>query len=313
VSMYNFNHLYYFYMTVKSDGVTSASHHLQISQPSLSSQLKVLEEFLQVKLFIKVGRKNRLTTEGTVVYGYCRKMFELSEEMHDILTQKTHLAARKIYIGVSHEIANSFIVEVVSHFLNSFKGIIRPTVYLVKGDHEKLTNQLKFRELDILVTQHSLIDPELNHLSKVEIPVHLIYFCKKKSGSKDIFATIESHLKDMLGNELPCWVLPPAGFKLRSEINNFIDSKSLKGRTVFESDVIESLTRSILDEVGMSFLPKIYLSDELKQKKLKTFGPDDGLWQHRLWLSCHTASKTDPLIEAMSSSFNEICSPATAN
>lgn len=57
--MYNYNHLYYFYSTVKFGGVTLAAKHLCISQPSLSSQLKVLEESLQIKLFNKVGRNNK--------------------------------------------------------------------------------------------------------------------------------------------------------------------------------------------------------------------------------------------------------------
>ena len=52
--MYNFNHLYYFYVTAKSGGVNAAAQHLRISQPSLSSQLKVLERSLDLRLFEKV-------------------------------------------------------------------------------------------------------------------------------------------------------------------------------------------------------------------------------------------------------------------
>ena len=95
--MYNFNHLYYFYMTVKSGGVTIAAKHLSVSQPSLSGQLRVLEEFLQIKLFKKVGRKNELTREGSMVFGYCRQMFELSQEMHETIAEQIPHASRKIY------------------------------------------------------------------------------------------------------------------------------------------------------------------------------------------------------------------------
>jgi LysR family transcriptional activator of nhaA len=79
--MYNYNHLYYFYVTAKAGGVTSASSHLRISQPSLSSQLKVLEQSLDLKLFQKAGRTIELTTSGTEVFGFCRQMFEFSEKM----------------------------------------------------------------------------------------------------------------------------------------------------------------------------------------------------------------------------------------
>ena len=67
--MYNFNHLYYFYITARSGGVNVAAKHLRISQPSLSSQLRVLERALDVRLFQKVGRQNQLTQTGSIIYG----------------------------------------------------------------------------------------------------------------------------------------------------------------------------------------------------------------------------------------------------
>ena len=136
--MYNYNHLYYFYMTVKSGGVTVAAKHLLISQPSLSSQLKVLEDFLQIKLFKKVGRKNELTREGNVIFGFCRQMFELSIEMYESIIKKIPHASRKIYIWVSNEIAHSFVVEVISHFLKKYSSQLRPKVTMISGSHEKL-------------------------------------------------------------------------------------------------------------------------------------------------------------------------------
>jgi DNA-binding transcriptional LysR family regulator len=69
------------------------------------------------------------------------------------------------------------------------------------------------------------------------------------------------------------WVVPPPGFKLRSEIDDFFEVNSLKGDVVFESDVIESLTRSVVDKVGISFLPLIYVPKELEHKSLYSFGP----------------------------------------
>src|SRR5258708_342551 len=114
--MYNFNHLYYFYVTAKSGGANVAAKHLRISQPSLSSQLKVLEGALDLRLFQKIGRKNQLTQAGTIVYGFCRQMFEISEEMGELILKKVPSAARRIHIGVSDEVDRPFVVEVVSLF-----------------------------------------------------------------------------------------------------------------------------------------------------------------------------------------------------
>src|SRR5687768_153343 len=98
--MYNFNHLYYFYVTAKSSGVKEAAKHLRISQPSLSSQLRVLETAMDVKLFNRVGRNNKLSLAGSIIFGFCRQMFEISEEMSELLTREIPSASRRVHIGV---------------------------------------------------------------------------------------------------------------------------------------------------------------------------------------------------------------------
>ena len=307
--MYNYNHLYYFYMTVKSDSVTEAAKHLRISQPSLSGQLKVLEGFLQVKLFIKVGRKNKLTQEGSIIYGFCRQMFEFSEEMEESLLRRSELAPRRIHVGVSNEIANSFVVEVVSQFIRKFESKIRPKVVMTSGSHEKLVEQLRFREIDAMVTQLATISPELENTQYVEVPVNLVATVCKKTMRNRRSSNIEGILKTLDSGKKSEWVMPAVGFKLRAETDRYFETKSLKGKFVFESDVIESLTRSVVDKVGIALLPLIYVPQELKNHSVYCFGPMEGFWKHRIWLSCHKHNKDDDLIKVLAKSFVEVCDP----
>jgi LysR family transcriptional activator of nhaA len=307
--MYNFNHLYYFYMTVKSGGVTHAGKHLFISQPSLSSQLKVLEDFLQVKLFKKVGRKNELTVEGSKIYGFCRQMFELSEEMYESLSQRVPYASRRIYIGITSEIANSFVVEVVSDFLKKYNVQQRPKIMMISGSHEKLAEQLNFREIDVLITTQAIIKSDLEILHKLEIPVNLICPAENDKIILKKYPTIREILSFINKGEPSHWVVPTKGFKLRSEINNFFEENSIQGRYVFESDVIESLVRSVTDNVGIAFLPLVYVSKEIENNSLRFFGPKKGFWKHCLWLGAHGKCKNDPLIQSFSLSFSNVCFP----
>src|SRR3954470_466620 len=181
--MYNFNHLYYFYIAAKSGGVNAAAMHLRIGQPSLSSQIKVLERSLDLRLFEKVGRNNKLTPTGAVIYGFCRQMFELSEEMGELISKKMPSASRRIHIGVSEEVDHPFVIEVVSLFLKKHGLVQRPKVTVVSGTHAHLAERLRFRELDAVVTQLAMIDPELENLARAEVPVALAYSWKLKTAS----------------------------------------------------------------------------------------------------------------------------------
>lgn len=304
--MFNYNHLYYFCVAAKSTGVKEAAQHLKISQPSLSSQLKVLEKSIDARLFYRVGRNNKLTAVGTIVFGFCRQMFELSEEMSELLAQKIPSAARRLHIGVSDEVDRPFVVEVVSVFMKKHGLGQRPKVSIVSGTHEQLAERLRFREVDVIVTPIAMIEPELRNLECAEVPVGLI--CPKtwemaeKNGT--LYST--SSIKKFLLARDVHWLMPSSRFKLRSEIDQFFEVNGIKGRVVLESDVIASLVRSVIDEIGIAFLPLIYLTREMREKTVRIICPKEGYWKYRVWLACHTQSQNDPLIQGVAKSFKEI-------
>jgi LysR family transcriptional activator of nhaA len=311
--MYNFNHLYYFYITAKSGGVKAAALHLRISQPSLSSQIKVLERSLDLRLFEKVGRNNKLTPAGSVVYGFCRQMFELSEEMGELLSEKVPSVARRIHIGVSEEVDHPFVIEVVSLFLKKHGLAQRPKVTVASGTHAQLAERLRFRELDAVVTQLTMTDPELENIARAEVPVVLTCSAKWKMRSDKKNVKAASVLRGIIGGEDAQWLMPSPSFKLRAETDQFFALNELKGRIVFESDVIASLVRSVSDEIGLALLPLIYVAREIREKSIRVIGPKEGYWKYRIWLACHTQSKNDALIQALARSFKEICSQASGN
>src|SRR5690606_40844950 len=133
----------------------------------------------------------------------------------------------------------------------------RPKVIMFSDTHENLVKKLEFKELDVIVTPIAINSHELANLQRIETPVYLI--CSKKYkvelDSKD---RSSSRVLKQIGKDINTrWVVPSLGFKLRSEINQFFESHLVSAKIVFESDVIESITRSIVDEVGISFFAAI--------------------------------------------------------
>jgi DNA-binding transcriptional LysR family regulator len=106
------------------------------------------------------------------------------------------------------------------------------------------------------------------------------------------------------------WLMPSSRFKLRAEMDSFFEANELKGRIVFESDVIASLVRSVMDGVGLAFLPLLYVAREIREKSVRVIGPKEGYWKYRVYLTCHAQSKNDVLIKALAVSFKEICNQA---
>jgi LysR family transcriptional activator of nhaA len=66
----NYHHLLYFWMVAKKGSIARACEELRLAQPTISGQLRALEESLGEKLFARQGRRLVLTDSGQVVYRY---------------------------------------------------------------------------------------------------------------------------------------------------------------------------------------------------------------------------------------------------
>jgi LysR family transcriptional activator of nhaA len=305
--MYNYNHLYYFYVTAKAGGVTSASSHLRISQPSLSSQLKVLEQSLDLKLFQKSGRTIELTTSGVEVFGFCRQMFEYSEKMSEAISKRVPSSTRKICIGVSEHVDRSFVAEVVSNFLKKYDLDKRPKVTVISATQAQLLEKLRFKEFDAVVTDSGMTDPNFVDLEKAEVPVVLT--CSKNWKAPEHLKNIDKAevLDGLMENEEIQWIMPSTKFKIRGDIDKFFETNKVKKKIAFESDVIGSLVHAVTDEIGMAFFPLLYVNQFIREKSLQMIGPKEGYWKYQVSLTCHNQNKEDQLVQFFADSFKEIC------
>ena len=292
--MFNYNHLYYFYMTAKSGGVSNAARALRIAQPSLSAQLKVLEGNLNRKLFHKVGRGIELTSDGEVAFGYCRKMFESAEEFADVLNQTEQSRGPRVRIGVTDEIERPFITDLVSAILREKDLAKQPMVSMVSDHHTELLGQLQTRQIDLLLSTQPAYGEELQILESVAMPVGLAISPKLLRGVKVPRDASISQLFKLLPGGL---VLPTAKLRARSEIDLFLQKQHIRKQVVFESDILAAVIRAIIDGAGMGFVPLPYVARERNHGSLRIFGPAGGYWKNRLLLISLQKKSLDPLIQ----------------
>ena len=97
----NYHHLFYFWTVVREGGVSKASKVLRLAQPTVSGQIKALENALGEKLFERQGRSLVLTDVGQVVFRYADEIFSLGRELQDTLKGRPVARPRRLVVGVS--------------------------------------------------------------------------------------------------------------------------------------------------------------------------------------------------------------------
>jgi len=277
MNIYNFNHLFYFYVTAKLDGVTVAAKHLRTSQSSLSTQIRTLEAVLGKKLFKKAGRKMELTDAGRELYGYCRRGFEVFEEMFDQLNKKKSSMGVRISVGVSVDIERPFITEALSKISRASAPEKRPLIQLISLPSQQLIQLLRLGEIDLLLTTSAVVDQDLEIAGSFDFPVGA--FVSRGSLEEGKSRHLESAT---LSSNRP-FVLPSKLTSLRAEIDRYLMQKKINPICVFESNIISALIRAATDGMGVVMVPQVYISRELRLGKLVAINTKP-LWKHRMVL-----------------------------
>ncbi len=85
MSWLNYHHLLSFWTVARAGSIAKASRELHLAQPTISAQLKLLEESLGHKLLERQGRRLVLTDTGRTVLRYADDIFRLGNELQNAL------------------------------------------------------------------------------------------------------------------------------------------------------------------------------------------------------------------------------------
>jgi LysR family transcriptional activator of nhaA len=97
----NYHHLLYFWVVAREGSIAAATTKLNLTQPTISAQLRLLEESLGEKLFEKSGRSLALTESGRIALRYADEIFALGRELRDTLRDRPTGKPIKIHVGIA--------------------------------------------------------------------------------------------------------------------------------------------------------------------------------------------------------------------
>src|SRR6185436_10405474 len=100
----NYHHLLYFWTVVREGRISRSAEKLRVSQPTISAQLKLLEEALGERLFQRQGRTLGLTDVGRVVDRYASEIFTAGSELLETLKGRPSGRAPRLAVGVANAV-----------------------------------------------------------------------------------------------------------------------------------------------------------------------------------------------------------------
>src|SRR5215475_13705345 len=135
----NYHHLLYFWAVAKEGSLRKASEILHVSQPSISAQLRQLEESLGAPLFTRTTRSLVLTDTGQTVLEYAEEIFSLGRELLTAVQQQPGQRPLRLHIGVADSVPKIIVRQHLTPVFELGRSVL---VICREGSLEELITQL---------------------------------------------------------------------------------------------------------------------------------------------------------------------------
>jgi LysR family transcriptional regulator, transcriptional activator of nhaA len=240
----NYHHLLYFWTVAREGGITRASEQLHLTQPTISAQVRALEEALGQQLFLRVGRRLVLTEVGQVAYRYAEEIFGLGRELLDTLNERPTGRPASLVVGIADVMAKVVVHRLLEPAL-ALPGGLRLVCREDKTD--RLLAALATHELDVV-----LADAPASPAVSVKAFSHVLGESGVALfGAAALAKRFTRHFPDSLrGAPL---LLPTSATSLRRALDHWFDLRELRPNVVAEFD--DSALMMVFGEGGLGLFP----------------------------------------------------------
>lgn len=256
----NYNHLYYFWVIAKEGGVTAACRRLGLTQPTLSAQLKQLEDQLGKSLFERKSRKLILNDAGRLVFDYADTIFKKGDELVVHLNNQIYQKSISFKVGILGHLPRKNVHNYLKVPLLRSNVLLNVTI----GSLDELLEKLKQHELDMVISDQMVRGTskefECDLLEKV--PMIIV-------GPPELKSLKRRFPESIKGQHI---YLPSEGFYVRSQLNAFFKKAEVPLTIKGEFDDLEMLRVVASSGNGLTAVPRSSISDLIKSKEVVVVG-----------------------------------------
>lgn len=154
--------LNYFVETANQKSMTKAAQKLHVTQPTLSKQLKDLEDELGQKLFTRSNYSVNLTHEGELLYKRAVDILSIVDKTEAEFRSMNDFNGGELHIGCAESCGITIIANAIKSLTEKYANI---KFHLYSGNFQTVTQQLNNGLLDFAVTVQNVDTSAFNSLN----------------------------------------------------------------------------------------------------------------------------------------------------
>lgn len=240
--------LLYFITLIDQGGFTKAAKTLHISQPSLSSAIKKLEDTIGLQLIERTTRKISLTKEGETLYKEAKKLLHHFDYIQSEMCRLKHQGPVKIQIGVIESI-KAWLPKVISTYKQSHPDIQIKLSEVLGLYH--VENGLQNYEIHLAITNQYFNNDEIK-----TIPIYRENLVAVLPKGHHLEKEDNLSINDLAYEQL---IISEEGFQTRLDILREFQKTGIKPNIHFEIERFETACYLVEEGLGITIVPENYI------------------------------------------------------
>ena len=216
---------------------TVAARELGVSQPTITTQVKSLEQEFGVELFVRRGRRIELTETGGGLLDITRRLFADEKEASDYLNETRGLKTGHLRVGA---VGPYHVTDMLAAFNARYPGIYVSVT--VGNSRESLRDLLDYRT-DVAVLAH--VDPDARLVAIPYRRHRVVVMCP---ADHDFADRRSIRARDMEGQRL---IVREAGSTTRRAFDQAMREADVRPRIVMEIGSRESIREAVAKGIGL--------------------------------------------------------------
>jgi DNA-binding transcriptional LysR family regulator len=250
---------------------SNAADLLHITQPAISKQIRALEAELDERLFER-GRSAQLTSAGTALLKHVERLSRIVTAAKEEIADLRELRGGHLSIGAAHSIATYVLPNLIETYRASYPKV---NLSIESGWSLEIASRLLSHDLDfgllVFVSPHVAGFPQLKFVPLATTDLVFVAspndpLTKKKKITWD-------DLKEA------SWILNQEGCVYRGYIESRLKERGQAFNVEVEVIGLELQKKLTQLGLGVSLLPKNFVTTELRQGTLKTLNTKEAMIQ----------------------------------
>jgi DNA-binding transcriptional LysR family regulator len=238
--------LHYFLAVAQTGRFTAAARQLNVSQPSLSIQIKKLEEELGGSLFERTRKGARLTARGETFLPRVKTILEQMQSAREDAKALSGLSMGRVSLGCMPTTGAHLLPSILSAFRKAYPKI---QVHLKEESSPDLARDLEQGEVELAILDEAGLLPGLSHQTLLTEELLMALPGKHRLAGRGSLS-----LKQVAEES---FILMKPGHGFRQITLDFYRRAGLEPKVVFESGGIETVQALVAAGLGVSLVPQM--------------------------------------------------------